>query len=56
MDTDWNERKVKALAFDTIETDGMVIFIPYYYTVTEGIISYCPQCEKRAAKTAKDAL
>jgi hypothetical protein len=56
MDTDWKEGNVTALAFDTIDTDGMVIYVPYYYTVTEGIISDCPQCQKRAAKTAKEAL
>ena len=50
MDSDWKEGKVKALAFDTIDTDGMIIYVPYYYTVTEGIISHCPQCEKRALK------
>jgi hypothetical protein len=56
MDTDWNEGKAKALAFDSIDTDGMVIYVPYFYTVTEGIISDCPQCQKRAAKLAKEAL
>jgi hypothetical protein len=44
MDSELNGQSVKSLAFDTVETAGMTIFVPYYYTVKEGIISACPKC------------
>jgi hypothetical protein len=44
MDRDYQGKTIKVLAYDQIQTAGMVIYIPYYYTVTEGIISGCPKC------------
>ncbi len=49
MDSQFNGQTVKSLAFDTIQTAGMTIFVPYYYSIKEGIISACPKCPPRAA-------
>lgn len=38
-------RPVKSLAFDSIDTAGMTIYIPFYYTAKEGIVSGCPKCQ-----------
>lgn len=38
---------VKALAYDSIETAGMIIWIPYVYEITHGIINSCPKCEQK---------
>lgn len=35
-----------ALTFDQISTAGMVLFVPYHYSVKEGLISTCPKCGK----------
>lgn len=35
----------KRLAFDSIETAGMTIWIPYAYEVTYGVINSCPKCK-----------
>ena len=43
-------RTVGALAYDTIDTAGMTIFIPFYYSETLDIISECPACAKAAEK------
>lgn len=48
----------RALAYDTITTNGMAIEIPYYYTAKEGLISFCPKCfpppkKKRAPRRQK---
>lgn len=40
------EGSVKTLAFDSIITSGMQIFIPYYYEARDGIINICPKCAK----------
>lgn len=55
MDSDFNGQAVKTLAFDTILTAGMTIFVPYYYTVKEGIISACPKCPPLVLPAAEDA-
>jgi len=56
MDTqmmhDGKEVTSKSLAFDSIDTAGMTIWIPYLYEVEEGIINFCPKCEKMAAGQA----
>jgi hypothetical protein len=44
MDRDYEGRKIKVLAYDQIQTEGMLIYIPYHYSMTEGIISGCPKC------------
>jgi hypothetical protein len=46
MDSEFNGLSVKSLAFDTIRTAGMTIYVPYYYTMKEGIISACPKCPR----------
>jgi hypothetical protein len=38
-------RRALALAYDAIQTAGMTIYIPYYYSIKEGIISGCPRCK-----------
>ena len=38
--------KMAVNAFDIIATEGMTIYIPLYYTATDGIISGCPQCKR----------
>lgn len=40
----------KTLAFDSIKTCGMNIWIPYYYEIKNGIINSCPKCETRVRK------
>ncbi|MFM0184164.1 hypothetical protein PQR25_00090 [Paraburkholderia nemoris] len=52
MTYDGKEVTVKSLAFDSIDTTGMTIWIPYVYEVEEGIINFCPKCEKMAAEQA----
>ncbi len=37
----------KALSFDSIETAGITIWIPYVYEVTRGIINSCPKCKQK---------
>ena len=46
---------IQSIAYDAIETLGMVIWIPIYYEATRGIINTCPKCEitpspKKSAK------
>lgn len=38
------EGGAKKLAFDSINTSGMQILIPYYYEARDGIINICPKC------------
>jgi hypothetical protein len=49
-DSEWDGKTIKVLAFDAINTSGMVIYVPYYYSISEHLISGCPQCEKRAVQ------
>ena len=44
---DGEQVNIKALAFDSIETNGMTIWIPYVYELTRGIINSCPKCERK---------
>jgi hypothetical protein len=44
MDKDYGDKRIKVLAFDQIQSAGMLIYVPYYYSITEGIISGCPEC------------
>jgi hypothetical protein len=46
-ETELNGQKVMANCFDSIETEGMTIYIPIAYTVLEGIVSGCPKCGPR---------
>ncbi|WP_333986615.1 DUF6602 domain-containing protein [Burkholderia cepacia] len=46
------EVMVKSIAYDSIEISGMIIWIPYIYEVEEGIINFCPKCEKLAVDPA----
>jgi len=43
----------KALSFDQIRCAGMTVYIPYYYSIKEGIINICPKCIKRIRANAK---
>jgi len=54
VDSNFNGGSIKTLAFDTIQTAGMTIFVPYYYTVKEGIISACPKCPPLVLPAAED--
>jgi hypothetical protein len=38
----------KAIAYDSIETAGMAVWVPYYYSIKEGLINLCPECAKSA--------
>jgi hypothetical protein len=49
-DSDYNDGKIKVLAFDSVNTSGMIIYVPYYYSIVENLISGCPQCEKLVLK------
>lgn len=41
---------IKSLAFDSIETEGMHIWIPFIYEVSQAIINLCPKCEIKIQK------
>jgi len=43
---DGKDAVVKSIAYDSIETSGMIIWIPYIYEIEEGIINFCHKCEK----------
>jgi hypothetical protein len=40
----FGEFTVSAIAYDVIQSAGMNIIIPFYYSVVEGIVSNCPKC------------
>jgi len=44
---------VKGLSFDQISCAGMHIFLPYFYTLKEGIINGCPKCATKTNKKTK---
>jgi hypothetical protein len=35
---------IKSIAYDQIRAGRMFIFLPYYYSIKEGLISDCPKC------------
>ncbi|MFN3769387.1 MAG: DUF6602 domain-containing protein [Ectopseudomonas guguanensis] len=37
----------KALSYDVISSEGLMIFIPYYYQVTEQLVQSCPKCQRK---------
>jgi hypothetical protein len=39
-----DEQGVEVLAFDQIKTAGLLVFLPYYYSIKEGLVSNCPKC------------
>jgi len=43
----------RPLAYDMIETNKMNIWIPYYYSIKECLISGCVKCEKEKTKKSK---
>jgi len=43
---DGKEVTVKALAFDCITSNGINIYIPYYYQIAENLIEGCAKCNK----------
>jgi len=45
-----HKKSVTVLAYDMIETEGMCIWLPYYYSVRDKLISDCPKCKKSADK------
>ena len=45
------EASIKVIAYDGIETSGMSIWIPYYYSVKDKLINMCPVCAKPARAT-----
>lgn len=52
----FGEGIVRSLAYDAIETEGMTILIPLLYTVTEGIVSGCPKCNKEAGRETEETV
>jgi hypothetical protein len=52
MMCDGNEVTTKSFAFDSIDTAGMIVWIPYRYEIEEGIINSCPKCEKTLTEQA----
>lgn len=44
------------IAYDMIETNNMNIWIPYYYSGLESLISGCDKCEKEKIRKAKRKL
>lgn len=45
-------REYTGLTFDAINTEGMQIWIPFYYAIKENIVEGCPKCYKDLAKKA----
>ena len=35
---------LRSLAFDQIQAGGMVIFLPWHYSLKEGLVASCPKC------------
>lgn len=50
MEDDGKEVCIKALAFDSINSCGLNIYIPYYYLIKEELIQGCKECSKKVAK------
>lgn len=50
MEKDGGESIIKVLAFDSIKTCGLNIYIPYYYITTEKLVEGCKKCNKSATK------
>jgi hypothetical protein len=44
---DGKEVTAKALSYDVISSEGLNIFIPYYYQITEDLVQSCPQCQRK---------
>lgn len=46
---------ISAAAYDSIDTAGMTIWLPYYYSFTKSFITSCPKCSKqpKTRKTSK---
>lgn len=44
---DGKEVTAKALSYDVISSEGLSIFIPYYYQITEDLVQSCPQCQRK---------
>ncbi|MBU9309848.1 DUF6602 domain-containing protein [Burkholderia multivorans] len=49
---DGKDAVVKSIAYDSIETSGLIIWIPYIYEIEEGIINFCPKCGKLPVEQA----
>jgi hypothetical protein len=45
--------KTRALAFDSILTEGMHLYIPWHYVVKESLLLGCPKCHKARKAPAK---
>ena len=43
-----DEVVAKAISFDSINTCGLTIYIPYYYQITENLIQGCSKCKNSA--------
>jgi hypothetical protein len=43
-DSQFDDKTIKSLAYDSIISEGLNIWIPYHYVIAELIISFCPQC------------
>ncbi|WP_081596620.1 DUF6602 domain-containing protein [Pseudomonas nitroreducens] len=48
-------RKIKSLGFDSIESCGINMYIPYYYQVLEELVSGCAKCKSKAKAKARVA-
>lgn len=48
-----DQNGLSVLAYDTIEVDGLNIWLPLYYTATEKLIAECPECVKAAKRVAR---
>lgn len=42
---------IKRNAFDAIRSDGLTFWIPYYYQISEDLISTCPKCAREEEKS-----
>lgn len=51
MDSTFDGKHTKSLAYDMIDSGGMRIWLPYYYSIRDRLISNCPKCEAEATKT-----
>ncbi|SER40246.1 Uncharacterised protein [Pseudomonas luteola] len=52
---DGKEVITKVLAFDSIKSCGLDIFIPYYYQLKEDLVQGCPKCKRRKGSSGIDS-
>lgn len=50
QDAEFAGKKVRSLAYDSIDAAGMTISLPHYYAAKEDLISGCSKCKEKPAR------